>query len=670
MASQRTIQWLVTLSLLAACGDAVELEGSGPPEGESQGEQAPDAGDEEGGDLGASVPAPPRCEGQTQWHYDPLGGEGIEAIPDDVHSVADEDSGTGRRVAFDPVHDAWLATQEEPVAAIYESLEGLEGWGVTAPIVIRFTGPLGEIPSWQTSTESGSIMLLRYDEAGVTRHPYEVQLIEKGSAAVIWPLGVLEPATEYALLVTSEQQDEQGVCVAASPTFEAMLEGTRTEPALQRATERLHAFISAAGLFPEEVAAGVTFTTQRTTDLSEAVAAHITTQPVNWSEPPSCEIDEDETLMRCERRFTAQDYRDAQGFMTSSPVSPWELLVSVWMPTEGQGPFPTLLMGHGINSSRNMGHGVAKALSDLGVIVVAVDAIGHGDHPTNAEFEGFTGMMSFLGIDAENLRVDGRVLRDNLRQSTADRLQLLELLVSDGDLDGDGLDDVDEERMGYVGISLGGIMGSEILALSERLDVGVLITAAARMTSIFTYASNMAIMMDVMSSLAGSEVGAWQLISAIQGAIDPGDPMAYAPHVIGERLNPGAAPHVLVTMAVNDPVVPNEGTRALAQGLGIEVMHPVVEDMGLAPMATIGQPVNGNLLGSQQPTTGALFQFDRVTSADSVIAADHDNMTYSPESVYQLRHFLSTWLHPETSVTGAPEIVDPYPIIGTPELTP
>ncbi|MGB0588453.1 MAG: hypothetical protein ACPGU1_02125 [Myxococcota bacterium] len=668
MVSPRTLTWLLALSLLAACGDTAAPGPSDLPEGENPVDRSatePGVGAETPDTI---TPPPARCDGATEWQYDPLGLDGITALPDDVHTVADTASGTGRRVLLDPAHDVWLGEQEEAVSAIYESLEGLEGWGITAPIVIRFSGALGDLPSWQESTESEAIMLLRDDGDTVTRHPYEIQLIEHDKAAVIWPLGVLQPATEYALLVTSKQLDEHGACVAASPAFVDILTGGRAEPALARASERLQSFINAAGLFPEEVAAGLTFTTQRTTDLSEAVAAHITTQPRSWSDAPDCEVNEDEGLKRCERYFTAHDYRDAEGFMTSEPMSPWELLVSVWMPAEGEGPFPTLLMGHGINSNRNMGHGVAKALSDLGVVVVAVDAIGHGDHPTNAELEGFTGMMSFLGIDAENLRVDGRILRDNLRQSTADRLQLLELLVADGDLDGDGQDDVDEARMGYVGISLGGIMGSEILALSERLDVGVLITAAARMTSIFTYASNMAIMMEVMSGLAGSEVGAWQLISAIQGAIDPGDPMAYAPHVIKDRLNPGDAPHVLVTMAVGDAIVPNEGTRALAQGLGVEVMHPVVEDMGLAPMAALGQPVHGNLIASQQATTGALFQFDRVTSDEGVVAAEHDNMTYSPESIHQLRHFMSTWLNPELSPTAAPEVIDPYPVIGTPEL--
>ena len=658
--------WLLLATALYACnGDTAAAPSPAQTEvGDALEERALDEERE------PIVEAPPRCEGATQWLYDPLGQRGIEAIPDDVHSVSDETSGTGRRVALDPVHDAWLATQEQAVAEVYRSLEGLEGWGITAPVVLRFSGPIGEVPTWQVSTETEAIMLLGLIEGEFVRHPFEIQLIEDESAMVIWPLGVLEPSTEYALLVSSALLDGEGECIAPSPTFVQLLEGERSEAALSRASDRLRTFAEGAGLFPEQLAAGVTFTTQRTTDLSESVAAHIQTQPVSWSGAPECKINEDEKLKHCERRFVAQDYRDAEGFMTTLPVTPWELQVSIWMPSEVEGPFPTMLMGHGINSNRGMGHGIARALGDLGIAVVAVDAIGHGDHPTNAELEGFTGMMSFLGIDAENLRVDGRILRDNLRQSTADRLQLLELLVSDGDLDADGINDVQADQMGYVGISLGGIMGSEILALSERLEVAALITAAARMTSIFTYASNMAIMMDVMNSLAGSEVGAWQLISAIQGAIDPGDPMAYARHVIEERLNPGPSPHVLVTMSVADPIVPNEGTRALAQGLGVEVMHPVVEDMGLAPLAALGKDLQGNLAIHQGPTTGALFQFDRVSDGDEVVAADHDNLTYSPESLHQLRHFFSTWLDPSLSETGAPEVVDPYPLLGTPELSP
>jgi dienelactone hydrolase len=637
MRSSAPTTWLGAALLLAACGGADAPTDESPAEGQAS-----------------------FCESSTQWLYEPLGEGGVAAFPDDVHTVADPASATGRRVAFDPVHDAWLASLEPAVTAVYETLEGLDGWGVTAPIVLQFSAPLGDVPAWQVSQETDVIWLVRLSGDGVERHPYEVHLMEEGATTVIWPMGPLEPATEYALLVTSALLDADGGCVAPSPTARAMLEGAHDDARLDHASERLSTFIEAAGLVPEQVSAGVTFTTQPTTDLSEAVAARISTESFAWSDEAVCEVDDG--LRACERHFTSWDYR-ADGVMGATPVSAWEIVTSVWMPTEGEGPWPTLVMGHGINSSRGMGHGIARSVADLGIVVVAIDAVGHGDHPSNEGNQGYSGMMSFLGIDAVNLRIDGTALRDNLRQSTADRLQLIELLVQDGDLDGDGGLDVDVDRMGYVGISLGGIMGSEILALSERLDVGVLITAAARMTSIFTYASNMAIMMDVMLELTGSESATWQAIAAIQGAIDPGDPLAYARHVITDRLNDAPAPHVLVTMAVGDPIVPNEGTRALAQGLGVDIMHPVVEDMGLTRLAS-GSPVGGNLTLDSGVSTGALFQFDRVTDGDGVVAADHDNLPYSDESIHQLRHFLATWLGPG----AVPEIVDPYPILGTPEL--
>jgi len=643
MKTQGMMRWLAAGLLLGACGNA-----GGPPEA----------------DQSVVVPAE-FCEGETQWRYDPLGEGGLTAIPDTVHTLSDAGSATGRRVALDPVHDAWLAGLEPAAAAVYETLEGLEGWGVTAPIVLEFTGPLGEVPTWQESTETEVIWLVRMDGAGLHRHPFEIHLIDEDATAVIWPMGPLEPATEYALLVTSSLLDAAGGCVAPSAAGRAIVAAASGDARLDHASERLRAFIVAAGLVPEQVSAGVTFTTQRTTDLSVAVAARIRTESFAWSDEAACEVADG--IRGCERHFTAWDYRGADGSMGAKPVAPWEIVVSLWMPSEGTGPWPTLLMGHGINASRSMGHAVARQVADLGIAVVAMDAIGHGDHPSNTGNEGYAGMMSFLGIDAVNLRIDGRVMRDNLRQSTADRLQLLELLVQDGDLDGDGSVDVDSERMGYVGTSLGGIMGSEILALSERLDVGVLITAAARMTSIFTHASNMALMMDVLRELTGGETETWRAIAAIQTAIDPGDPLAYAPHVTAKRLNDAPGPHVLVTMAVGDAVVPNEGTRALAQGLGVEIMHPVVADMGLARLAA-GHPVSGNLPSPEGSTTGALFQFDRISAGDGVVAADHDNLPNSDESVHQLRHFLSTWLGGAAALGGVPEIVDPYPILGTPEL--
>ena len=229
----------LVFTLLFACGDDAEIEELSGASAEHRERGQAEASPSE--DL--SSMAPGRCEGSTEWRYDPLGGQGIEAIPDDVHSVDDPTSGTGRRVAFDALHDAWLAEQESAVSEIYRSLEGLEGWGITAPIVIRFSDMLGPFPSWQESTQSDAMMLVRLEGEGVKAHPFEVQVVEGGKAAVIWPLGVLDPATEYALLITSKQKDAQGECLAAGTIFRSILEGTREEASLVRASERLTKFL-------------------------------------------------------------------------------------------------------------------------------------------------------------------------------------------------------------------------------------------------------------------------------------------------------------------------------------------------------------------------------------------------------------------------------------------
>ena len=112
---------LVAASLLAGCADTAEVRDS-PRDMTQTGEQSIERGADEADEQPDPVPPPPRCDGATQWRYDPLGTDGVMALPDDVHTVTDDMSGTGRRVILDPVHDTWLSEQEDAVAAIYESL--------------------------------------------------------------------------------------------------------------------------------------------------------------------------------------------------------------------------------------------------------------------------------------------------------------------------------------------------------------------------------------------------------------------------------------------------------------------------------------------------------------------------------------------------------------------
>jgi len=60
--------------------------------------------------------------------------------------------------------------------------------------------------------------------------------------------------------------------------------------------------------------------------------------------------------------------------------------------------------------------------------------------------------------------------------------------------------------------------------------------------------------------------------------------------------------------------------------------------------------------------TAAYFQFDRV-GVTNPRPATHAGVPFSEEGRLQATHFFDTWLD-----GGAPEIIDPYEVLGTPEL--
>src|SRR5690606_6872019 len=93
---------------------------------------------------------------------------------------------------------------------------------------------------------------------------------------------------------------------------------------------------------------------------------------------------------------------------------------------------------------------VLDAARDSETVVVAIDALEHGAHPT-ADGAGVTQVMNFFAVDLGGPSVDALRLRENFRQSTYDKLQVTRAILANLDLDGNGTDDVDPSRMAYLG---------------------------------------------------------------------------------------------------------------------------------------------------------------------------------------------------------------------------
>ena len=187
---------------------------------------------------------------------------------------------------------------------------------------------------------------------------------------------------------------------------------------------------------------------------SVAIAADISTRSYAWLQAPACTPQTDYQL--CSGTFQAFDYQAADHIITgTAPVSSYVLTARLWLPLTAPKPWPLLIFGHGLGGDTSQGDPLGALIAPMGMAGVAIDAVDHGLHP-GAPSAQLGEILAFFGMSTGNL--EPLVLRDNFRQSTYDKLQLLRLLATVGDVDGDGKPDLDQSHFSYFGVSLGGML--------------------------------------------------------------------------------------------------------------------------------------------------------------------------------------------------------------------
>jgi hypothetical protein len=302
---------------------------------------------------------------------------------------------------------------------------------------------------------------------------------------------------------------------------------------------------------------------------------------------------------------------------------------------------------------------IAELVVPLGVAVVAIDAVAHGEHPDAPEDDAMV-LFEFFALSLNPLDHNPRVLRDNFRQSTWDKLQLMRLLELSPDVDGETGAEFDLSEMIYLGESFGGIMAIEFLALSNRFSAAGLQLGGGAVTRIIGGARRF----EAVRLLAGGSTSAdaARFFPIVQAVADAGDASSWAPWVLRDRLPEigGEAPHLLLQLVINDDTIPDGSSDSLIRALGLEHLPPVARPVSFAE-ATEQAPVAGNNDGR----TEIFFQYDRVRRGEDaeIEVATHDYTPGSNEAKHQLREFVRTWLE-----TGTPTVVDPFEELGTPEL--
>jgi pimeloyl-ACP methyl ester carboxylesterase len=655
LAPSRTTVAVATWALLLAfgCHDAAVDEAAASTEetGEPIGEDEEPAG---------STADPPLvfCEGPSRVRYAAHDGE-IDAFPDDW-LTQDATTATGVKVRRVHPQDA-LAR----FSGLFEGLASLDGFGTTAPAFLRVVGSLDPstlpAPGTETDPASSSLLLIDLDAEDSTFVAFDWRIEaerDAGETLMVEPLSALRPGTRYGLALTRRARDLGGDCIAPSETMRALLSGTSTDPSLVRLGDRhaeLIARLTAAEAIegPGDLSAAIVFTTQTTLHESTTIATAI-----RQSSPPPLQMgtcSPHGACSRCEVTVTMADFRDEDGIVVHPPEpgSFYAVPVTAFLPSVGAPPHPTILYGHGLDGDRTYAASIAGAACEEGYAVVAIDAPKHGGHPDAPVIQPALDLMGITG-DADDPFVALRA-RDNFRQATYDKLQLLRGIDAGLDVDGDGQPDFDGHRMHYVGVSLGAVMAPPLLAYAPQVRSATLIVGGVRLTSIISEPSELgAIVVLVTQGMQRAERA--RFLAMTQAALDRGDPEVFAGHVLQHRLEgfDSAEPQILIPMAVEDTIVPNSTTGHLARALGVPIAGEVwslMREVAVEPQL----PVQGNLAPGR---TGALFQFAAVLAANGgpeLEPATHINLQYDLLAQEQRMTFLRT---AETS-DGA-IVLDPF----------
>ena len=279
-------------------------------------------------------------------------------------------------------------------------------------------------------------------------------------------------------------------------------------------------------------------------------------------------------------------------------------------PTNG---WPVVIFGHGFTDSKQGApFAVASTLAHNGIASIAINVVGHGFGPNSTlTVKQGTTSTTFLeggrGFDQDG---NGQITsaegsstffaspqgtigsRDALQQTVANLMELVRAIQGGVDADGDGLPDLDANRIYYSGQSFGGIYGTIFMGIEPGIRAGVPnvpggpIIDIVRLSPSFQLLLTQALAVRVPSLLnAGPPIffndnsplrNLPPVTNTVPGAVaiqtvedtsrwlgQAGDPVAWAPFIRKNPLPGDVAKSVIIQFARGDETVPNPTATAL-----------------------------------------------------------------------------------------------------------
>jgi dienelactone hydrolase len=298
----------------------------------------------------------------------------------------------------------------------------------------------------------------------------------------------------------------------------------------------------------------------------------------------------------------------------------WFTLV---LPAGETASLPLVVFQHGLGNDRSQVFSIADTLTAAGYAVLAIDIPFHGMRAragspemldsTHAYGEtagpdlygdigGNPSYVEYVGVFDEDGSYEAFhpfYPRDSFRQSVADLLAAVdmieraELTEITAATDGPATLSFDEGPIAFVGVSLGGILGTMFVATETRVGCAVLNVTGGNLTRLVELSAGFnPTFFPILFPKLGLDYSALDYvadppahtpqIALYQTLLDAGDSMTFAPALQRRQV------HLLFQMAVDDETVPNLGTESLARASGASIAGA---DARYASLARVELPV-------------------------------------------------------------------------------
>jgi hypothetical protein len=555
--------------------------------------------------------------------------------PSMTYAKADPTSATGFRLDLDPaampVNGSLTAVSPDP----YNRWDGFSPAGFALAAFPNGVGS-ANLPPWSDPSQSlaadSPIVLLNVDTG--ERYPFFAEVdqnvtVPSEADLIIRPLVRLPGGARIAVGITNQVKDPNGSDLPVSDAFAAIRDGKSFDhPRFAALAARYPAIFTAlatAGYDKSNLVLAWDYVTASdaflTNDLStmrtqalpaigqfaENLTFNGSAQPISGSDTyaiyygtftsPNFLTDGENTGSVTDSRIN----RDANGnpLMEGTRQANYAAFIPACVAT-GQFPLPrpTVVFGHGLfgtGQSYVEEPFLQNIANTLCVNMVAGDFIGL----TQRQLE-----LALLAVNDMNLAGG---ISEMLGQSVIDFISLENLargpMSTSTMFQYQGTPVIDTTRIYYLGGSLGGIMGSVIMAYDNNLQRAVLAVPGGNWSLLFERSNAW---FDLMGPAQGAypDLNDYQInIALLAMAMEPYDPITTAKHLLQDPLLGNPVKNIAEWYTMGDCLVTNISTEEMARETGLTLMAPNANtDVPYDLPPTMGPLANGLVAFDDHPT--------------------------------------------------------------------